>query len=206
MVQIIDWYGNTKEIDPLEFANEEYHYPNAHPYGRCMLVKNRELIKYCGYEDPAVFYREPDYPAKYLYNRIVAEVELALGWRIHNGYLFDNSVVSVKDIAKALEHYTYLPNKTSSSISIDQRHELRRLIFTTDEALYITNPPIDSIKKLILFVYASCVKQQPPEVAYQACRSNDAKYYLDRYGVEDKMWQKTMDDRIMVERKKLKLV
>lgn len=206
MVQIVNWYGNIREINPLDFANEEYRYPNDFPYGRHMLVKNRELIEYCGYEDPAVFYREPDYPARYLYNKVIAEVELALGWRIHNGYHFFDSAVSVKDIAEALEHYTYLPNRTSSSISIDQRHELRRLIFTTDEALYIVNPPIDNIKKLVLFVYASCVKNQPPEIAYQACRSSDAKYYLDKYGVENNMWQKTMDDYILVERKKLGLV
>lgn len=194
MVQIVDWYGNIREIDPLDFANKEYCYPNDFPYGRHKLVKNGKLIEYCGYEDPAVFYREPDYPARYLYNKVIAEVELALGWRIHNGYHFFDSTVSVEDIAEALEH------------SIDQQYELRRLIFTTDEALYITNPPIDSIKKLILFVYASCVKNQPPEVAYQACRSSDAKYYLDIYRVKDKIWQKTMDDSILVERKKLNLI
>lgn len=28
MVQIVDWYGNIREINPLDFANEEYRYPN----------------------------------------------------------------------------------------------------------------------------------------------------------------------------------
>lgn len=205
MVQIIDWYGEVRKIDPLDFANKEHRYPNDPPYGRHMFVKNRKLIEYCGYEDPAVFYSEPDYPARYLYHRIIAEVELALGWRIFTNYHIYDSTASIKDIVEALEHYSYSSNITPSFIACDQRAELRRLIFASDEALFITNPPISDIKKLILFVYAIYIKKQAPEVAYQACKSSDARYYLDKYGVEDKMWQETMDDRILVERKKLKL-
>ena len=207
MIDVIDWYGKTQRIDPSDFANEECRYPATGKYGqRWEMVKTKEIIKYCGYDDTKTFYETPDYPAIYLYHRIIAEAELSLGWRIHNGYHKCEFEITVDDIAKAVDHYTTIPheNKMSSCISYDQRVELGHLIFSVDQALYKTYTPSD-IKKMILFAYAICVKNQPPEVAFQACRSADARYYLDKYGVENKAWQREMDDRIVKERKKLKL-
>ena len=206
MAIIVDWYGQEQEIDPALFANEEYRYPKE--YGsRNDMLKVRDIIQYCGYDDTYDFWATDDGPAHYMYNRIAAEVELYLGWRVNNGYHI--KTISCEDIEDALDSYTSSDKSLDSSlIKVFQFTSLNSLVFDVDQAFFILNAtPKQSIYKTILFVYAFCVKNQPPHIALEACRSSDALSYLKKYPdiSGDTLWKKVMDERIETERNKLNL-
>lgn len=207
MVKIVDWYGHEQEVNPALFANEEYRYPKEPEY-RSGLVKVKDIIQYCGYNDTHEFWCADDGPAHYMYNRIVAEVELYLGWRINNGYHIETK--QLVDIENALNRYATLETKMSAGdILAHQLSDLHRLVFDVDQAFFQTNKmPRKNIYKAILFTYAFCVRNQAPQVALEAARSNDALSYLKKYSditESNSLWKKYLDERIKIERNKLKL-
>lgn len=206
IIKIINWYGYEQEINPALFVNEEYHYPQA-PRNRSGMVKNRDIIQYCGYDDIHEFWSADDGPAHYLYHRVVAEAESYLGWRLNNGYHIKTKQLS--DIEKALNHYTTLKTKIfSSDIKTYQLIDLACLIFDVDQSFFLTNKmPRSSVYKTVLFIYAFCVQNQPPQVALEAARDSDALFYLKKDSdiIENSLWIKCLNERIQEERKKLKL-
>ena len=206
MIKIVDWYGREQEINPALFANEEYRYLKDYKFRNDML-KVKDIIHYCGYDNTREFWLADDGPAHYMYNRIAAEVELYLGWRINNGYHVKTKQLS--DIENALNYNSATETKlVSSDIKAYQCANLSCLIFDVDQAFFLTNKmPRKNIYKAILFVYAFCVQNQPPQVALEAARDSDALWYLKRHNdiVENSLWIKCLNERIQRERKKLKL-
>lgn len=192
MVTILDWYGKKVEINPADFANEEYCYIDGKEYKHpAQFLHNKKLIEYCGYNNTLEFYQSRDYPAQYLYNRIKSEVALYLGWRTDNGY--HRRTVSIEDVISAAFR--------------NQDVGLLALLLHTDVALFDTLVPgfTNNHMKTFLFIYASCVKEEIPEVAWQSCSDSDAQYAINRWGIEDDAWKEWIDKRIKAERKKLKL-
>ena len=207
MVKIIDWYGHEIEIDLAKFANEEERYDEIKK-DYTFPIKNKELIHYLGYKKALDFFIEDDFKAidkHYLYYRIYEEVCYYLDWRINNGYHL--KTISIEDLYAALDHYSVYQEKcniSSQDCYIDQCVRLKYLIYDVDRTMTHLRFELP-LKKLVLFTYAFAVKYQPPAVAMEASRSSDALSYLNKYGVEDKLWKKVMDERIVVEREKLHL-
>ena len=211
MITIIDYWGKEREFEPAEYAKEEYRYPNGDfkfPCGdrslkmfdlRKLLAQefNRETL-----ESVHQWWLEENIPEeRYMFRRMCHEIELYLGWRIHNGY--HQYTATWKDIVDCITKAQEATNVTAAQRQGIARGNLNLLIFRNDQAIMLENFYPSNIYKLVMYTYCVAVKNQPPGIASEAIKDADAQYYLKRYDIEtDDTWTKHLDKRIEKERKK----
>ena len=211
MITIIDYWGKEREFEPADYAKEEYRYPNGDfkfPCGnkslemfdlRKLLAQefNRKTL-----ESVHQWWLEADIPEeRYMFRRMCHEIELYLGWRIHNGY--HQYTVTWEDIVGCIVKAQEVENVTASQRQGILRGELNTLIFRNDQVIMLENLYPSDIYKLVMYTYCVAVKNQPPGIATEAIKSADAQYCLKRYDIEtDDTWTKHLDKRIEKERKK----
>lgn len=211
MITIIDYWGKEREFEPADYAKEEYRYPNGDfkfPCGnkslkmfdlRKLLAQelNRKTL-----ESVHQWWLEADISEeRYMFRRMCHEIELYLGWRIHNGY--HQYTATWEDIVGCIVKAQEVENVTASQRQGILRGELNTLIFRNDQVIMLENLYPSDIYKLVMYTYCVAVKNQPPGIATEAIKSADAQYCLKRYDIEtDDTWTEHLDKRIEKERKK----
>lgn len=211
MVTIVDYWGKEREFDPAQYAKEEYRYPNGDFKFPCgnrslqMLDLKKMLAQEFGRETLESIHQwwlEKDIPEeRYMFRRMCHEIELYLGWRIHNGYR--QHVATFEDIISCIVKAQQRENCTAAQRVGFACSELTYLIFRNDQAIMLENLYPRDIYKLIIYAYCVAVKNQPPGIAAEASKDSDARYHLKRYDIEtDNGWAYCLDKRIEEERKK----
>ena len=211
MVTIVDYWGKEREFDPAQYAKEEYRYPNGDFKFPCgnrslqMLDLKKMLAQEFGRETLEFIHQwwlEEGIPEeRYMFRRMCHEIELYLGWRIHNGY--HPHVATLEDIINCIVKAQQRENCTVAQRVGFTRSELTYLIFRNDQAIMLENLYPSDIYKLTMYTYCVAVKNQPPGIAAEASKDSDARYHLKRYDIEtDSGWASCLDKRIEEERKK----
>lgn len=214
-VVIIDYWGKERPFDPSRYANEE---------SRFLVPAEEENLFLAGSEKKNLYdlrkllseefgrktlesihdwWLNRSNEERYMFSRMEAEIELYLGWRLNNGYHLH--AATVDNIAKALQKGEEAQGVTTEYRAIIQAQELDNLVFRNDQAAFLEKLYPSNLVKHILYAYCIAVKSQPPGIALEAAKSDSAASQLKRYGVDDKGWTQTLDERIVQERKKKRL-
>lgn len=202
MVIIKDYWGREREFEPADYAKEEYRYPSK-LFSRLENHNAFELKKLFKHEFGIVtdkqihdFWLNAPKEDRYLFYRMVAEIELYLDWRLNNGYHL--RLCSLDDIEDALDNVPETTDMRAFQIAA-----LAELCWDADQAL-IDIIPMKNIYKTIFYTYTVAVKGEAPGIAEEAMRDIWALGRLRDYGFDDELIWELLEERIEKEKARVK--
>ena len=193
-MEILDWYGNPVEFDPQPYADENAKWIESGYVYQGPLLKGQFGANTL--EERLEFWRSSSDETLYLFNRMMAEVEVACGRRVTNGYSA-TPVCGPDDIETALadcdRHHT---DKLAW-----QYAALNGFVLTADEAS-VAMVPHKNIYKTVIYVYALCVLRAAPGIAMEASKDSYALSVLKKDGLCSEMFADVVKSRVEDEIKK----
>ena len=202
MVIIKDYWGREREFEPADYAKEEYRYPSK-LFSRLYNYDCFELKKLFKQEfgittDKQIhdFWLNAPKEDRYLFQRMVAEIELYLDWRLNNGYHL--RLCNLDDIEDTLDNVPETTDMYALQIAA-----LAGLCWDADQTL-IDIIPTKNIYKTIFYTYAVAVKGEAPGIAEEAMKDIWALGRLKDYGFNDELTWELLDERIEKEKARVK--
>lgn len=189
---IHDFEGKPREFFPENYVRAKF---DAKASDRQFLLSVPELLEkefnITSEEDKYNFFREPNWPRRYLYDTMVIEIEHVAGRRIYSGGCHTDHAYTLEEIEHQLGNVSVGPD-----IIAYQYAALDRICFVVDEPS-VQAMPHDSIFKAIVYTYVVGVLRLPPAAGLDASKSSDVLYALKRWGLTDnKMFVGAVEERV----------
>lgn len=193
-MEILDWYGDPVEFDPQPYADE-----NA-DWIKCGYVYQAPLLRgqfgANTFEERLEFWHSCSDETLYLFNRMMAEVKVACGIRMTNGYSIA-PVCGPDDIDTALADCDrYHIDKFAH-----QYDALNGFVLAADEAS-VEMIPHKNIYETVIYVYALCVLRAAPGIAMEVSKDSYALSVLKKDGLCSELFADVVKSRVEDEIKK----